>query len=317
MSGWFGAEALYGAASADGNATVNPSGFGLTASLGTAAVSPYADVLVRVGSTAVVTAPLFTANVHPTGQSVTASLGTPTVAVSSSVSPAGYGLTAGLGTPGAGVDGGASPTGLSATAELGTPAVTVSSTVSPTTLAGTTALGTPTLLVDSGVSPTGQSATVSLGTPSEAVSSTVSPTGFGLTADLGTASASGGDNYTATPTGYELAAGLGTPTVDVVDGGAPPPATQGEPIGTKWQRRPVRPARLIQEPEVRQDAMVAVSGFAVSAQVGRTWQVADATIAPAGFQCYAQSNLAKAMGMHNPTDAQIVDWLIQALNQSV
>lgn len=287
--------ASLGTAALNVSSTVSPTGFGLAASYGTPTAAGQVDHQENptgYGLTASLGTPVVEVVALPSGQAATASLGTAPASASSSVSPTGYGTTADLGTPVEAVT--ALPTGLEATAALGTVSETVDSTVSPTGLAGTTELGTP--------SATG--------------GSLVEVSGFGLTADLGDAAATS-DAAAVSPTGYDLTMGLGTPSVGAVDGGAPPPATQGEPIGTKWQRRPVRPARLIQEPEVRQDAMVAVSGFAVSAQVGRTWQVADATIAPAGFQCYAQSNRAKATGMHNPTDAQIVDWLIQALNQSV
>lgn len=67
----------------------------------------------------------------------------------------------------------------------------------------------------------------------------------------------------------------------------------------------------------QQDAVVAVSGFALTARVGTTWQVADATIALPGFGLAADVGRAHAAGMHNPTDAQIVDWLIEALGASL
>lgn len=259
------------------------------------------DVLIRVGNATIVS-PLFTESpdvyTSPTGQSVTASLGTPVVSADSSVSPSGYGTTASLGTPTTSADHAATPTGYSVTASL----------------------GTPTEAVDSSVSPTGQSVTASLGTPDVAGGASVEPTGFEVTAALGAPVLA--NDYTVTPDGFEITAGLGEPTAaeETIPDTPPPTAAGVPPIPTRWQRIKQRPMQLLlplDEEPVRRDAMVAVSGFGLRVGLGTTWQVADCAIAPAGYQMQAALGWAEAEGMHNPTDEQIIEWLIAAVNASI
>jgi len=203
-----------------------------------------------------------------------------------------------VGTPAAGSLAGAEPDGFEVTAGLGTPSVTASSVVVPDGLDVTAALGTPDVMGGAFVEPTGFEVTAALGMPDLAYDATV------------------------TPTGLEVTAGLGTPVAD--NGSTPPvetPQPYGEPISPPKRRRkkgqvpePWKPK--VQEPE-RQDAMVAVSGLEVRAGLGTTWQVADCAIAPAGLQVSAAVGHPAVTGMHNPTDEQVVEWLIAALNATV
>lgn len=323
------------------------------------------DVMVRVGTTATVTSPLFTSGVStsPTGQSVTASQGTVTLAVSSAASPGTQVATASQGTAAPVADSTVSPsgqeavsaqgtasvatgidvlpTGQEATTAQGSVALTVDSTVSPTGQEAVTAQGTASASAGMVVSPTGQEATSAQGTVSLTASSTVSPTGQAATASQGTATAEGG--AVTSPTGQAASTAQGTVTLVVsstiavsgqeataaqgtasASGEEPPPAAPtpipyGEPIHPPHLRRqkqyqapaPYKPA------PAQVDAVVTVSGLAMQARAGTTWQVADVAIAPVGLQCYAQGAPVRATGMHNPTDEQIVEWLIQALSASV
>lgn len=143
-------------ASGGTDVTINPTGFGLTASLGNPIVNN-------------------TITVFPAGFGLTASLGSPQVNGGVRVSPAGFGLTATLGTLDIRSDTTVLLDGFGLTASLGTPTPTVSGGGA-----------------DATVTPSGFGLTASLGTPTLAFPiQTIVPGGFQLEAQLGSPTVTG------------------------------------------------------------------------------------------------------------------------------
>lgn len=184
-----------------GNSTQTPSGFGLSANIGSPItlidaikISPSGLVIVASLGTPSIQANAST-TITPTGLGLTASVGSPTVLgdVNNVVTPTGFGLVTSLGTFTTEIDTTILPVGFGLTTSLGTPTPTIvngsgDSTQSPSGFALTVSLGSPTILAVQNNTQTvsGFGLITSLGTPTPLITAIkVQPAGFGLTAGLG------------------------------------------------------------------------------------------------------------------------------------
>lgn len=245
---------IYPAAGGGGtNVTLNPSGFGLSASLGAPT-----ELLSGV-------------QVSPTGFGVTASQGTPAISAGNTQTPSGFGLTASLGTPAvlrSGVQ--ISPAGFGLTATLGTPSVSVGGpTLTPSGFGLVVSLGTFATQNDitiTGVS--GFALAAALGTPAILRGATITPSGFALAASLGTPSVLK-SGVQVSPTGFALATSLGAPSITV---GGPLILPSGFALSAS-----------LGAPTTRNDIALAVAGFALSVSLGAPITHNDIVRAVVGF----------------------------------
>ncbi len=278
------------------SSNVAPTGQSATTDQGTISFTIGADVLVRVGSAAAITAPAFTSGAAhtPTGQYVTVSQGTVTPSVINGANPVGMQMVATASGAGCdidatvGVDGIAMtasqgtanaagvtgdhvefPAGQSVTAGQGTVSLAVAPT--PTGQSLTASQGTVVPVASAAPSPSGQSVTVSLGTPliqvgSEQTDATVPTTGFGLAVGFNDTDTTWPIEHTAT--GYGLTVGFGTAAVSVDDS----EAVSGYGLTTSLGFAvPVA------------DATVAVSGYGLTVSRGTPDTSGNITIRPTGF----------------------------------
>jgi hypothetical protein len=270
-----------GGGGSDGGAT--PSGFGLTASIGTPTFLKSSTLSPSgFGLTASVGAPTIskTGGVNPTGFALTASLGTPSVVSGSVITPTGFGLTASLGTPSVRLSKTIIPSGFGLTASIGTFDIEVDTTITGIPGFGLTAsVGTPTVSTVGAtiVTASGFGLTASHGTPSIIKTGSITPSGFGLTASLGTPSFV--KTSLATPTGFGLTAFLGAASV-VTSGGV-----TLNPVGFSL-------SAVLGTPAVIASAAVAPNGFGLSALLGTPLVAANATETPSGFGLSALLGLA-------------------------
>jgi hypothetical protein len=199
------------------SSNVAPTGQSVTASVGVVSFTGLgADLHLRVGSTAAITAPSFTSGAahSPTGQSLTVSQGTVTPSVINGANPVGQQMVADASGAGVDIDATVGVDGIAMTASQGT--------------ASAAGVGG-----NNSVFPGGQSLTVSQGTTTFPADGFVYPSGISLTAQM---TAGGVVQYpnagppwtpwmdgsplvvvtnTQTPTGQSITVSQGTPLIEV------------------------------------------------------------------------------------------------------
>lgn len=181
-----------------GGVTVNATGIGSTASVGTASVAGSAvvspagvDAASGVGAATVTTAT--NATVNATGVSILAAVGTATVDTSSAVTVSATGVQAAseLGSVAATGDAVAAPSGVSAVASAGSAVVDLSKIVAATGVSASAQIGATTTEGDATVNVSGVAASSGVGSASVDLSKIVSVTGVAATGAQGAVSASG------------------------------------------------------------------------------------------------------------------------------
>lgn len=243
------------------SSNVAPTGQAATSAQGTISFTIGSDVMLRVGSAAVITAPIFAGGTAhtPTGQSVTVSQGTVTAGVINGANPTGQQMVADA--SGAGVD---------IDAEVGVDGIAMTASVGTVSAAGVTG--------DNGVFPTGQSVTVSQGTVAVDAAYAASPTGQSVTASQGTSTPVA--SASPAPTGQSITVSQGTPLIEVgssqTDADVP---ANGMELATAQGTSAVLNSH---DP----------AGFGLTASQGTALIVVDDTAAPTGIEMTAGQGLA-------------------------
>ena len=304
---------------------VNPTGQQASVSLGSITFVLGADLHLRVGSTAVITAPGFVGGqvVQPTGQSVTTALGSPTASVINGSVPTGLSMILTASGAGSDLDAAVGVDGFGLTASVGTASaagVTGNNAVFPVGFGLTTSLGTPAFPADAFVYPIANGTNgppgISLSTlfaqnapywylggpvwgytptPVVVVVNTQSPTGQSVTASVGTPTvniASEDTDATVPTTGTELTVGLGTVALEV----APTPAGFGLTLGYGTAVVVVTDSEAptgygltvgLGTPQVIADYSQTVTGYGLTASLGTATVGGNFTVRPTGFRLVA------------------------------